>query len=78
MLVSAACGSPATQSANEPEYLYLWTASEDRTLPDFLAVLDGTDSGGRYGPLLTTRRGQGHSARSRVQQIRPRRPVMVP
>jgi hypothetical protein len=37
-----------------PEYLYLWTASADSTRPDFLAVLDVTDRGDRYGRLVTT------------------------
>lgn len=36
------------------EYLYLWTASEDKAQPDFLAVLDVTNRGERYGRLVTT------------------------
>jgi hypothetical protein len=44
----------AAQSASSPQYLYLWTASEDSTQPDFLAVLDVTDDSTRYGRLVTT------------------------
>ena len=36
------------------DFLYLWTASEDRSKPDFLAVLDVTETGDRYGRLVTT------------------------
>jgi hypothetical protein len=44
----------AAQWAPAPEYLYLWTASEDSTQPDFLAVLDVTEDSTRYGRLVTT------------------------
>lgn len=44
----------AAQSAPATEYLYLWTASEDSTQPDFLAVLDVTEDSVRYGRLVTT------------------------
>jgi hypothetical protein len=44
----------AAQPAAAPEYLYLWTASEDSTQPDFLAVLDVTEDSTRYGRLVTT------------------------
>jgi hypothetical protein len=44
----------AAQTAPAPEYLYLWTASEDSTQPDFLAVLDVTEDSTRYGRLVTT------------------------
>ena len=37
-----------------PQYLYLWTASVDKSQPDFLAVLDVTEHDGRYGRLVTT------------------------
>ena len=37
-----------------PQYLYLWTASADKTQPDFLAVLDVTEREDRYGRLVTT------------------------
>ena len=36
------------------QYLYLWTASDDAAQPDFLAVLDVTEDGSRYGRLVTT------------------------
>ncbi|MEX2151220.1 MAG: hypothetical protein WD793_13495 [Steroidobacteraceae bacterium] len=42
------------------EYLYLWTASEDATQPDFLAVLDVTENDSRYGRLVTTLPVPGH------------------
>ena len=44
----------SAQSAPATEYLYLWTASEDSTQPDFLAVLDVTEDATRYGRLVTT------------------------
>ena len=55
VLALAACTSrtPEPLSA-QPQYLYLWTASDDATQPDFLAVLDVTESGPRYGRLVTT------------------------
>jgi hypothetical protein len=37
-----------------PEFLYLWTASADKSQADFLAVLDVTEAEGRYGRLVTT------------------------
>jgi hypothetical protein len=43
--------SPVTTPA---AHLYLWTASADATQPDFLAVLDITESPTRYGRLVTT------------------------
>jgi hypothetical protein len=46
-------GVAQAQSA-ERDYLYLWTASEDSTQPDFLAVLDVTEGEGDYGRLVTT------------------------
>jgi hypothetical protein len=36
------------------QYLYLWTAAAGGTEPDFLAVLDVTEGGDRYGRLVTT------------------------
>ena len=54
-LALLACGpAPAQQAAAAAEYLYLWTASADSTQPDFLAVLDVTETSGRYGRLVTT------------------------
>ncbi|MBY0488817.1 MAG: selenium-binding family protein [Gemmatimonadaceae bacterium] len=35
-------------------YLYLWTASADTTLPDFLAVVDVAPQSPTYGKLVTT------------------------
>ena len=55
VLALAACASPPSAPVpTEPQYLYLWTASEDETQPDFLAVLDVTESESRYGRLVTT------------------------
>lgn len=51
-LVASTALAPVPQRA--AEYLYLWTASEDETQPDFLAVLDVTDDTPRYGRLVTT------------------------
>jgi hypothetical protein len=48
---SIALAEPASPA---PEYLYLWTASADRSQADFLAVLDVTEAEGRYGRLVTT------------------------
>jgi hypothetical protein len=54
-LVLLACGpAPAKQPSGAAEYLYLWTASADSSQPDFLAVLDVTETSGRYGRLVTT------------------------
>jgi hypothetical protein len=53
-LALLACGPAPAQQPGAAEYLYLWTASADSTQPDFLAVLDVTESSGRYGRLITT------------------------
>jgi len=45
---------PAARPAPAPEYLFLWTGSADSTQPDFLAVLDVSEQGERYGRLVTT------------------------
>ena len=55
VLALAACSPRPSGPASSPaQYLYLWTASDDATQPDFLAVLDVTENGGRYGRLVTT------------------------
>jgi hypothetical protein len=55
LLALLGCGAaPAQQPAGTAEYLYLWTASADSSQPDFLAVLDVTESSGRYGRLVAT------------------------
>jgi hypothetical protein len=55
LIALAGCPSGATDLASAtPQYLYLWTASADESQPDFLAVLDVTESDGRYGRLVTT------------------------
>src|SRR5690606_3591438 len=40
--------------SGEPEYLYLWTAAADSSSPDYLAVVDVTDRGERYGRIVAT------------------------
>ena len=55
MAMLATFGSPASGTdATSRQYLYLWTAAADGTQPDFLAVLDVTESADRYGRLVTT------------------------
>jgi hypothetical protein len=55
MLVGWSEAAPAPPPPAAPtQHLYLWTASADATQPDFLAVLDVTESPGRYGRLVTT------------------------
>ena len=50
-----ACSPDAPRSVGaQAQYLYLWTASDDEAQPDFLAVLDVTEEGSRYGRLVTT------------------------
>ena len=50
-----ACSPRAPGPAGaQAQYLYLWTASDDVAQPDFLAVLDVTEDGSRYGRLVTT------------------------
>jgi hypothetical protein len=61
LIAMAGCGTPAPEPAGwSSEYLYLWTASEDSTQPDFLAVLDVTENDSRYGRLVTTLPVPGH------------------
>jgi hypothetical protein len=51
----AAVGAPVSGSDEAAhQYLYLWTAADGGTQPDFLAVLDVTESDDRYGRLVTT------------------------
>jgi len=55
VLALAACSpSPPGPASSPAQYLYLWTASDGATQPDFLAVLDVTETGSRYGRLVTT------------------------
>jgi 56kDa selenium binding protein (SBP56) len=48
-----ACAAPVSADPL-PQYLFLWTASADKAQPDFLAVIDVTETDGRYGRLVTT------------------------
>ena len=52
--IPACAPRPVTPPAPAPEYLFLWTGSADSTQPDFLAVLDVSESADRYGRLVTT------------------------
>ena len=54
LALSACAPRPSSLVSPQAQYLYLWTASDDATQPDFLAVLDVTDDGPRYGRLVTT------------------------
>jgi hypothetical protein len=53
-LLAIITSAAADPEVTKPQYLYLWTASADESQPDFLAVLDVTESEGRYGRLVTT------------------------
>lgn len=46
--------APRLSSPGARDYLYLWTASADSTSPDYLAVVDVTEEGERYGRIVTT------------------------
>jgi hypothetical protein len=55
LITLAACGSDPSDPEESPrQYLYLWTAADGGTQPDFLAVLDVTENDDRYGRLVTT------------------------
>ncbi len=61
LIALAGFTSSAAEPVNsKPQYLYLWTASADKSQPDFLAVLDITESDGRYGKLVATLPVPGH------------------
>jgi hypothetical protein len=53
-LLSSSLCIAAEPVSGATQYLYLWTASADKSQPDFLAVLDVTERDGRYGHLVTT------------------------
>jgi hypothetical protein len=50
----APSSEPRVSTAGARDYLYLWTASADSTRPDYLAVVDITDEGERYGRIVAT------------------------
>lgn len=52
--VPARAGEEPRAGEAARQYLYLWTAAAGGTGPDFLAVLDVTEEGDRYGRLVTT------------------------
>lgn len=53
-ILAAFGAQPSGADETVPQYLYLWTAAADGVQPDFLAVLDVTEGGDRYGRLVTT------------------------
>ncbi|HEU4688235.1 MAG TPA: hypothetical protein VFS23_07750 [Vicinamibacterales bacterium] len=53
-LLSSSLCIAAEPVSGATQYLFLWTASADKSQPDFLAVLDVTERDGRYGRLVTT------------------------
>ncbi|BCS34778.1 hypothetical protein TBR22_A40040 [Luteitalea sp. TBR-22] len=53
-LVGCTSRTPDPAAPSASTYLYLWTAAADKAQPDFLAVLDVTERGDRYGRLVTT------------------------
>ncbi len=50
----SAPNNPAPSAASARDYLFLWTGSADTTAPDYLAVVDVTDEGARYGRVVAT------------------------
>jgi hypothetical protein len=54
MMLVAASAPVSGADESSRQYLYLWTAAADGQQPDFLAVLDVTESGDRYGRLVTS------------------------
>jgi hypothetical protein len=55
LVALAACSSDPSGPEEPPrQYLYLWTAADGGSQPDFLAVLDVTENQDRYGRLVTT------------------------
>lgn len=67
LLALVAVGFQPAERAPARDYLALWTASTDPTQPDFLAVLDVTADGERYGDVVASlpvpgfRNGPHHS-----------------
>lgn len=54
LLASVAAACAVSDRAPTRDHLALWVASADSTQPDFLAVLDVTPGGERYGDVVAT------------------------
>src|SRR5213083_1605433 len=54
LLLTVGGSTLAAQAKRSSDFLYVWTASQDTTQPDFLAVFDVRPAPGRYGRLVTT------------------------
>jgi hypothetical protein len=59
-LVSVCASALGAQAKTSSDFLYVWTASQDTTQPDFLAVIDVRPGFDRYGRLVTTVPAPGH------------------
>lgn len=53
-LLSVSASALAPQAKRSSDFMYVWTASQDTTQPDFLAVFDVRPTSDRYGRLVTT------------------------
>lgn len=53
-LLSVSASALAAQAKRSSDFMYVWTASQDTTQPDFLAVFDVRPTSDRYGRLVTT------------------------
>ena len=54
LLLTLVGNTISAQAKRSSDFLYVWTASQDTTQPDFLAVFDVRPASGRYGRLVTT------------------------
>jgi len=54
LLLTVGGSTLAAQAKRSSDFLYVWTASQDTTQPDFLAVFDVRPASDRYGRLVTT------------------------
>jgi hypothetical protein len=54
LLLADFTNAAAETAGDNPQYLFLWTASADKAQQDFLAVLDVTENDDQYGRLVTT------------------------
>src|SRR5437762_10627045 len=54
VLLTVVGNTLSAQAKRSSDFLYVWTASQDTTQPDFLAVFDVRPASDRYGRLVTT------------------------
>ena len=54
VLLTVVGSTLSAQAKRSSDFLYVWTASQDTTQPDFLAVFDVWPASPRYGTLVTT------------------------